>query len=111
MAALMADAEESVSSILLREPAWCVEFEHLARRYSKCGPQQKTNSDARNWEAFYGILSFFFPTRMFFMCEDVTRVAGFMSEVPASHLNADGAWIHRDGHRLVIRQKSIDVCI
>lgn len=27
---------ESVSSILLREPAWCVEFEHLARRYSKC---------------------------------------------------------------------------
>eukprot|EP00435_Cladocopium_sp_Y103_P020432 s2560_g5.t1 len=29
-------AEESVSSILLREPAWCVEFEHLARRYSEC---------------------------------------------------------------------------
>lgn len=27
---------ESVSSILLREPAWCVEFEHLARRYSEC---------------------------------------------------------------------------
>lgn len=26
---------ESVSSILLREPAWCVEFEYLARRYSE----------------------------------------------------------------------------